>query len=213
MPNRILRDWTKSEKVNELSPEAERFFARLIMKADDFGCYHGNTKLLRSDLFPLIVDLISVDSISEWLTECKAVGLLQTYSVNSKDYVYILDFRQRLRNKVSRFPLPESEKENKQEVKNAAALPQETPIHHEPIKQNGVSVDFLFNELPNTSHIETIAMRTGMTKERVISLIPEFRKAADLTYPTPEKFYNHFKNWINKRNSEPKPVVKKRHQI
>lgn len=82
---------------------------------------------------------------------------------------------------------------------NATALPQETPIPHETIKQNGVNVEFLFNELPNTTHIETIAMRTGTTKEKVISLIPEFRKAAELTYPLPEKFYTHFKNWVNKR--------------
>ena len=104
-------------------------------------------------------------------------------------------------------------KKRKESHSDATALPQETPIAHEPIKQNGVNVDLLFNELPNTSHIETIAMRTGMTKERVLSLIPEFRKAAELTYPTPDKFYSHFKNWVNKRITEHKPVAKKRNQI
>jgi len=41
MPNRILRDWTDSDRVNSLSAEAERLFIRLIMKADDYGRYLG----------------------------------------------------------------------------------------------------------------------------------------------------------------------------
>ncbi len=223
MPNRILRDWTDSEKVNTLSTNAERFFTRLIMKADDNGCFHGNCKLLRSSLFPLKIDEVSEKDVQKWVNDCKEVGLLITYSEGSKDYIQICDFKQRLRIKTARFPLPNGQSETPQDVKNATKetpiIPytlrdiSEGPIPHEPIKQHGVSVDFLFNELPNTSHIETIAMRTGMTKERVISLIPEFRKAAELTYPTPDKFYSHFKNWINKRITEHKPVAKKRNQI
>lgn len=105
-------------------------------------------------------------------------------------------------------------KKRKESGGDATALPQETPIPHEPIKQVAVGVEILFKELPNTSHIETIAMRTGMTKENVVSLIPEFKKAAELTYPTPDKFYSHFKNWINKRITENKATApKKRNQI
>ena len=53
MPNRVLRDWTASEKMDKLSQGAEVFFTRLIMKADDYGLYYGNPKLLNSALFPL----------------------------------------------------------------------------------------------------------------------------------------------------------------
>ena len=58
-------------------------------------------------------------------------------------------------------------------------------------------IDFLFSELPNTSHIETIAITNNQPKAKILSMIPAFRRAADLTYPTPQKFYNHFKNWVN----------------
>lgn len=60
-------------------------------------------------------------------------------------------------------------------------------------------IETLFAELPNTSHIETIAMRLSIPKEKVLTYIPGFRKAAELSYPTPDKFYTHFKNWIAKQ--------------
>ena len=36
----MLRDWTQSEKIDELTIESERFFTRLIMKVDDYGCFY-----------------------------------------------------------------------------------------------------------------------------------------------------------------------------
>jgi len=57
----------------------------------------------------------------------------------------------------------------------------------------------LLNDLPNSTYIKTIADLNQITKEKVISLIPAFRKAADLEYPTAAKFYNHFKNWVPKQ--------------
>jgi ribosomal protein L31E len=73
-----------------------------------------------------------------------------------------------------------------------------------------------YNDLPNSSHIETIAMNSGMKKEQVLRKIPEFKKAMDLTYPGYDKFINHFKNWLRKSSTveggqEYKP--KKRNQI
>ena len=67
MPNRVLRDWTNSERMDELSFEAEIFFMRLIMKADDFGGFYGNTKLLKSHLYPL--KDFSHKKIEKWVLE------------------------------------------------------------------------------------------------------------------------------------------------
>jgi predicted NodU family carbamoyl transferase len=52
MANRVLRDWTQSEIINELDHKAEVFFTRLIMKADDYGCFYGNYKLLSQSTSP-----------------------------------------------------------------------------------------------------------------------------------------------------------------
>jgi hypothetical protein len=106
MPNRILRDWTDSEKMNNLTPQGERFFTRLIMKADDFGCFHANPKLLKAALFPLSDDVKDID-LAKWLNDCAKAELLQVYKVAGKMYLQITDFGQRLRQSRAKFPQPQ----------------------------------------------------------------------------------------------------------
>ena len=103
MPNRILRDWTDSERVNALSANAERFFIRLIMKADDYGRYYGSPQLLKSYLFPLTDARVA--DISRWIAECVKSGLIVDYTAAGKRVLEILNFGQRLRVKLpSKFP-------------------------------------------------------------------------------------------------------------
>lgn len=106
MPNRILRDWTDSDKINTLSVHAERFFTRLIMKVDDFGCFFSDTRLLKANLFPLLLDSIREADLSRWMAECQKSGLIILYESNGKKYLQILDFKQRLDRKSSKYPLP-----------------------------------------------------------------------------------------------------------
>lgn len=103
MPNRILRDWTDSESVDKLSAEGERLFTRLFMKADDYGSYHANIKLIRSTLFPLKTNIRETD-ISRWLEELQTAGLIFFYDVESKKYLRVINFGQRLRNMKKLFP-------------------------------------------------------------------------------------------------------------
>lgn len=102
MANRILRDWTDSERIDKLSFEAEVFFTRLMMKADDFGYYHANPKLLLAALFPL--KNIQTETISRLLNECVELDLIFEYEVDGKKYLRINNFGQRLRKMVSKFP-------------------------------------------------------------------------------------------------------------
>jgi len=103
MPNRILRDWTDSESINSLDNFGEVFFTRLLMKADDFGRFHANPKLLRSLLFPL-KDGIRESDISRGLAACQEAGLIALYVCEKKPLLEIVKFRQRTRAAVSRFP-------------------------------------------------------------------------------------------------------------
>lgn len=104
MANRILRDWTQSENIDLLSDKAEVFFTRLIMKADDYGCYYGNPKLLKSHLYPL--KNVSEATISNLIKECVKANLILFYNVDNKDYIKIINFGQRLRTMNSKFPQP-----------------------------------------------------------------------------------------------------------
>lgn len=106
MPNRILRDWTASEKVGQLTVYAERFFTRLIMKADDYGLFYANEKLLKAHLFPLLIDQVREADISRWITECETAGLIVLHKIELKSFIQIVGFNQRLRIKKARFPVP-----------------------------------------------------------------------------------------------------------
>jgi hypothetical protein len=109
MPNRILRDWTDSPTVNDLSWQAEVFFVRLIMKADDYGRFAAHPRLLRSLLFPMR-DGIRETDISRWLAECEKAGLIRPYADDEKPFLVIQKFNQRMRlKKPSKFPEPPDE--------------------------------------------------------------------------------------------------------
>lgn len=104
MANRVLRDWTTSDAVDNLSPEAEVFFTRLIMKADDYGSYHANPKLIKSALFPL--KDYTIKQIEIWLKELINSKIVFRYEVDGKEYIRIDNFGQRLRNMRNTFPQP-----------------------------------------------------------------------------------------------------------
>lgn len=103
----MLRDWTNSDKVDKTTPQAEVFFTRLIMKADDYGCFWADQKRLKANLFPLKSDSIRDADISRWIAECEKAGLIVVYESDDKKYLQIVEFGQRLRTKQSRFPLPD----------------------------------------------------------------------------------------------------------
>jgi len=102
MPNRILRDYTDSELVDKLSAPAEVLFIRLFMKADDYGLFHANPKLVKSACFPLRE--VKESDIVKWLSECNEINLIDIYEVEGKKYLKINNFNQRLRVMTSKYP-------------------------------------------------------------------------------------------------------------
>ena len=109
MPSRIIKESiTTSESLSEVSAEAERLFWRLVVKADDFGLYYGNPRILASMCFPL--DPPKEQRIRAWLDELVAAGMVGTYTSDEdgKKYLKLLswDRHQQQRAKKSKFPLP-----------------------------------------------------------------------------------------------------------
>lgn len=104
MPNRILRDWTDSTRVELLNAEEERFFVRLMMKSDDFGYFHGDPRLLKAALFPLLTD-IRLSSVRQWRDKCVQAGLCHLYTdERGREFLRINNFKQRTRATESKFP-------------------------------------------------------------------------------------------------------------
>lgn len=106
MPNRMVRDWTDSEKVNLLSAEAERLFTRLIMKADDYGGYFADSRRLLPNLFPFLLEKITENEVNKWVSECEKAGLVTVFMYENKKYLQINDFRQRLDKARAKYPFP-----------------------------------------------------------------------------------------------------------
>lgn len=131
MPNRILRDWTDSERVNKLNAQEERFFTRLIMKADDYGCYYAHVSLLKANLFPLLLNEVREADISRWMAACQKAGLIVLYEFNSKRFLQIIEFKQRLDKARAKFPLPTSGNSVSNSTEFPAEAESETDIETE----------------------------------------------------------------------------------
>ncbi len=103
MPTRILRDWTDSDKFDGITADAERLFARLIMKADDYGRFHAEPRRLKAALFPLLETLRTNDLV-RWLDELSRRQLILRYEVENRQLLAIPRFGQRLKMSRAKFP-------------------------------------------------------------------------------------------------------------
>jgi len=108
MPNRILRDYTDSLAFDGMSADAERLWTRLLVKADDFGRYHADPRLVKAGCFPLL-DTLRTNELARWLDELSHRSLIFRYEAKGRSYLAIPRFRQRLRQETSKYPPPDGE--------------------------------------------------------------------------------------------------------
>lgn len=177
MPNRTIRDWTDSEKVNLLSNQAEVFLLRLMMKADDYGSYYANVKLLKSNLYPLRTDTIRETDISRWIAECEKAGLILVYTIADKSYIRIINFGQRMRTMKKRFPdLPNENEEVKEIRRNPpqSAAGCQPEVEGEREKEREVEVRNAFFEIFKR------AAPDWLTDDLIIQEIGKFRNKYDV---------------------------------
>lgn len=109
MPNRLVREGIlDSERVNQLGAEEEVFYRRLMSAVDDFGRFDARPATLITTCYPLRHRQVTDEQIRAWLAACERAGLVRTYTVAGKPYLVLLDFRQQVRAKSSRYPDPPS---------------------------------------------------------------------------------------------------------
>ena len=107
VPNRILREGIiTSERVARLSWPAEVFYRRLMSVVDDFGRFFGRPTLIRAACYPLQIGKVRDADITKWLTDAQRAGLVRLYEVSTTPYLELVDFRQQVRAKKSKFPDP-----------------------------------------------------------------------------------------------------------
>ena len=104
MPNRYFRaSYIDSEPINNLSPEGERLFCRLVVHVDDFGRCEADPCLLLGKLFSRQLGRVTVEDVRRWLDECDAQNVVILYNVQGKNYLQINKWEQG-RAKFSKYP-------------------------------------------------------------------------------------------------------------
>jgi hypothetical protein len=112
MPTRYLKESIcSSDNLALLSAQAERFWFRLLVQCDDYGCFDARPTILRSRCFPLLLDSITVDDVAQWVLDLEKAGLIFLYAMGGKPYLVVLTFTEhnKPRAKVSKWPQPEED--------------------------------------------------------------------------------------------------------
>ena len=105
MPNRVIKESIcDSERINRLSPFEEVTFYRLLVNADDYGCFDARDMVIKSRLFPLRE--IKASEIKKTVERLADVGLITLYTVSGKPYLIINKWAEHQRLRVSRHKYP-----------------------------------------------------------------------------------------------------------
>ena len=107
MPNRVIKESIcTSEQIDQLTPFEEITFYRLIVNADDYGCFDGREKIIAARLFPL--RQINPAELSAAIAKFAEIGLIERYSVGGKPYIWFPTWanHQRLRTTKHKYPFP-----------------------------------------------------------------------------------------------------------
>jgi len=192
MPNRIIKESIcTSDNLNELTPEEEVFFYRLLVNCDDFGRLDARPQILLAKCFPLKIHSITVEDIEQWLQALVKHDLVILYEVEGKQYLQMAtwDKHQQKRAKNSKYP----------------ALPA-----HDSDASNLISSDIKCNQLQSNvpenreSRIENREYENTRIENRESSEQPEQNESCDdVTEPAESK----------KKDSKPKSQGKKNHKF
>ena len=105
--------------------------------------------------------------------------------------------------KIRKIQLHNKSKQNEynciEDVKKNDTIVIQPVNRNEDINKDISIINIWFKDLENSSQLETICINNKFDINQVRNVkIPEFRKVAELEYPTYQKFVSHFKNWIVK---------------
>ncbi len=90
MPNRLIHESIcTSDTIEQLSPEEEVFFYRLLVQCDDFGRFDARPPVLLARCFPLRIGRVKESHVKTWLAKLQSAGLLWIYEVDSHIYLQI----------------------------------------------------------------------------------------------------------------------------
>lgn len=105
MPSRVIRDGLlDSELVHQAGEMAFNLFVRLMLVADDHGRFDGRLSVIARRCWPMGGP--DDRDIFNRLIKLLELGLVVSYEVDHKPFIFIPNFGQRLRQKREKYPAP-----------------------------------------------------------------------------------------------------------
>lgn len=219
----LIRDYTHSNKVDRLTPQAEVLFVRILLKADCNGNFTGSPRLIINNCFPLRENIRTAD-VERWLNELSSefvdetsgevTALIRMYTVNSKTYLHVFGYGQKLKFGKPKFPPPpeveveenpEIEVEDESERETAPEYPSATIANNIFKIEKKKSIDELAACLKNDQYwIEIACMKESKTKEEILARVDVFAihcKSIGTLENTESDFKKHFFNWSAKQST------------
>ena len=124
MPTRLLYEKIcDSATLAELTGDEERLFHRLVVKADDYGRFHADPRLILGACLPQFVERIDVSTVRAWRDRLADVGLIAIYLVDGREYLQLVTWGtcQRQRGSKPKFPPPLEGAESRGDLPRDAA--------------------------------------------------------------------------------------------
>jgi len=108
MPNRIIKESIcRSDNLDRLSAEEERFFYRLMVQCDDYGRYDGRPAIIKGACFPL-KSYITPNKVDKMVAALRDAALIFIYVVDGLPYIQMAKWgkHQQIRAQRSKYPEP-----------------------------------------------------------------------------------------------------------
>lgn len=109
MPNRILKESiTTSVSLANLTAEEERHFYRLMVQADDYGCFQAHPAIIRASGYGLLLDKVTTEQSARWTASLARENIIHLYEANSKPYGHFVNWAkyQQIRAQRRKWPEP-----------------------------------------------------------------------------------------------------------
>ena len=104
MPTRYLKPGVRdSEAIDNLSPQAENLFYRLLVTVDDFGRFDARPAMIKANCFP-IKDSMSINKCKDLLEELVNKNLIVVYEAQGKNVLQMSKWDNIPRAKESKYP-------------------------------------------------------------------------------------------------------------
>jgi hypothetical protein len=147
MPNRILKESIcSSPDIDQLTPEEEIFFYRLMVNCDDYGLCDARPEFLISKCFPMRIYRVKPTKVKQYLKKLVSVGLIILYQVDQRPYLKLAKWEnhQQVRAKKAKYPLPSDDNICNQMISDDNNCPR-NPIQSESNPNPIQSEEIIFN--------------------------------------------------------------------